>query len=201
MVSLFKRLFASSPVRRRRKKKKSLQEKYPRYEIGRGTYGDLRVDAWGEGATLRIGAFCSFADGVQIFLGGDHRVDWVTTYPFNVFWDAAKQIKGHPKTKGNVAIGNDVWVGREAVILSGVTVGDGAVVGTRAVVTEDVPPYAIAVGVPARLVKKRFDDETIRRLLRLQWWHWEDDRIRKALPLLLSSDVKAFLEAAENGEF
>lgn len=177
---------------------KSLQERFPEYQFGKFTYDThLQVYHWGEGATLRVGAFCSFAPGVQIFLGGNHRLDWVTTYPFNVFWQAGQGIEGHPSTKGDVIIGNDVWIGWEATILSGVTIGDGAVVGAGAVVAKDIPPYAIAVGNPAQVVRKRFDEATIQRLLKIQWWNWEDAQIEEFIPLLLNSDTAAFLEAAE----
>ena len=179
------------------KKKPRLQERYPQYQIGKWTYGNPRIRGWGEGATLQIGAFCSIAEGVKIFLGGEHRIEWATTFPFSVLWESARDIKGHPKTKGDVIIGSDVWLGAEAVILSGVTIGDGAVVGARSVVTNDIPPYAIVAGNPARMVKKRFDDQTIERLLQVRWWDWEDARIQKALPLLLNADIRMFLEFAE----
>ena len=185
----FQRLFS--------RKKRSLQERYPQYRIGKWTYGNPWIRSWGEGATLEIGAFCSIAEGVKIFLGGEHRIEWATTFPFSVLWESARHIKGHPKTKGDVIIGNDVWLGADSVILSGVTIGDGAVVGARSVVTNDIPPYAIVAGNPARMVKKRFDDHTIGRLLGVRWWEWEDSRIEKALPLLLNADIGLFLEFAE----
>jgi chloramphenicol O-acetyltransferase type B len=179
-----------------------LQKRYAEYQIGKGTYGNPKVYPYscGADATLRVGAFCSIGFGVKIFLGGEHRLDWVTTYPFNVRWKKGRGIKGHPKTKGDVRIGNDVFIGAETLILSGVNIGDGAVIGARAVVTKDVPPYAVAVGNPARVVKKRFNEETIGCLLKVKWWDWEDGRIEKALPMLLNSDIGAFLQAAENNE-
>jgi len=177
---------------------KRLRARYPQFQIGKGSYGNPTIHSWGEGTRLWIGAYCSIADGVQIFLGGEHRTDWITAYPFSTFWEAAKQIAGHPYSKGDVVIGNDVWIGTEAFILSGVKIGDGAVIGARTVVTKDVPPYAIVAGNPARVVKMRFDDETVARLLAIQWWTWDNTRIEKALPLLLNSDMEAFLLSAES---
>lgn len=100
---------------------------YDSFPVGRHTYGNPEIIEWGEGATLSIGAFCSIAEGVAIFLGGNHRLDWVTTYPFNYLWECGAGFQGHPATKGDVVIGNDVWIGRNAAILSGVHIGDGAV--------------------------------------------------------------------------
>ena len=179
----------------------SLAERYPQYQFGRGTYGDLAVLSWGEGATFGVGNYTSFASGVKVFLGGEHRMDWVTTFPFNVLWESARHHKGHPKTKGSVLIGNDVWIGTEALIFSGVTVGDGAVIGARAVVTHDVAPYAVVVGIPARPVKHRFDEKTIHRLLTLQWWDWPESQIEKALPEMLNEEIGIFLEKAERGDY
>lgn len=173
-----------------------LREKYPQYEIGRFTYGDPQILTWNEGATLKIGAFCSIAAGVKIFLGGEHRTDWVTTYPFNVLWERGRQIHGHPKTKGDVTIGNDVCIGTDAVILSGVRIGDGAVVGARTVVAKDLEPYAMYAGNPARLVRKRFDEETIQQLLELKWWNFRDEEIEQMLPLMLDTDIQAFIRQA-----
>ena len=180
----------------RRLTDKPIQEKFPQFDIGRGTYGIPKIRSWQEGPTLRIGAFCSIAANVQIFLGGEHRVDWLTTYPFSVFWAEARHIEGHPRIKGDVVIGNDVWIGTDAMILSGVTIGDGAVIGAGAVVGKDVPPYSIVIGNPGVVVRRRFTEEVIGRLLAIQWWNWDDDRIKKVLPLLLSDDPEPFLAAA-----
>lgn len=168
-----------------------------KYEIGKYSYGFPKVHEWGEGATLRIGAFCSFSKDINIILGGEHRIDWITTYPFSAFWKEATHISGHPKTKGDVNIGNDVWIGRGAVILSGVTIGDGATIGAYAVVAKSIPPYAVAAGNPARVVKMRFDEKTIQRLLVIKWWRWERKKIILFLPHLLKNDVEAFLDLAE----
>lgn len=174
-----------------------LRERFPEHEFGRGTYGSLIIKQWGEGATLKIGSFCSIAAGVQIFLGGEHRPDWVTTYPFNILWPKAKGFMGHPKTKGDVIIGHDVWIGAEAIILSGVSVGNGSVIGARSVVTKSVPPYSIVVGNPARVVRQRFNKSTVERLEAAKWWDWPDDLIQLAMADLLSVDIDAFLENAE----
>ena len=113
---------------------------YEGFEIGKWTYGLPTVKNWGEGSTLRIGKFCSIAEDVLIFLGGEHRVDWITTYPFSVLWPGGKGFSGHPRTKGNVSIGNDVWIGHGAVVLSGVTIESGAVIGACSVVSSNVGP-------------------------------------------------------------
>ena len=146
---------------------------------------------------MTIGAFCSISERVQIFLGGEHRVDWTTTYPFSVFWPSARHIDGHPRIRGDVHIGNDVWVGSDVMIMSGVTIGDGAVVGAGTVVTKDVPPYAVVVGNPAMVARLRFSEDIVERLLALRWWDWPDSKIEQLLPLMLSADIGPFLDAAE----
>ena len=176
-----------------------LARRFPQYEIGRGSYGLLDVIDYGEGAKLRMGAWCSTAQGSRVLLGGGHRTDWVTTYPFTDLEPSLAHIPGHPVTRGDVVIGNDVWIGFEAMILSGVTIGDGAVIMARAVVTRDVAPYAIVGGVPARELGKRFDDATIARLLALRWWDWPEDRIVAAGPHMLSADIARYLDLAESG--
>ncbi|MBU3888549.1 CatB-related O-acetyltransferase [Methylosinus sporium] len=180
----------------------TLAERFPQYRIGRGTYGgDLVVFSWNEGAVLEIGHYTSIGPGVRIFLGGEHRTDWVTTFPFNWLWPCAQHYTGHPKTKGDVVIGSDVWIGAEAMIMSGVTIGDGAVIGARAVVARNVPPYAIVVGNPARFLRCRFDEKTIDRLLALRWWDWPEADIAHAMPDLLSGRISSFLEKAETGSY
>lgn len=174
-----------------------LRARYPRYAIGRDTYGWLRVIDAGEGATLKIGAFCSIAKGVTILLGGEHHTEWVTTFPFPALWRAARNFKGHPKTKGDVIIGNDVWIGQDATILSGVTIGDGAVIAAGALITQNVEPYAIVGGNPARVIRKRFSDEVIAQLVKIKWWEWSDAEIEQALPMLLSPQVDALIRHAE----
>lgn len=161
------------------------------WRIGAHSYGVPEVRWLGEPARLAIGKFCSIADNVKIFLGNDHRIDWVTTYPFSNIdvWPEGHGIEGHPATRGDVVIGNDVWLASGCTILSGVTIGDGAVIAAHAVVRHDVEPYAIVVGNPGQSVRKRFDAATIDKLLEMRWWDWPEADIRAAIPLLLSSDV------------
>ncbi len=180
--------------KKNKKRHLTLQERFPQYRIGTGSYGrDLEVLSWGEGATLTMGNYCSIAEGVKIFLGGEHRMDWVTTYPFSFLWDEAKHISGHPRTKGDVTIGSDVWIGADAVISSGVSIGHGAVVAARAVVTRDIPPYAVAGGNPAKIIRYRFDEEKINALLEIAWWDWERDRIVQNIEYLLNDRIDEFI--------
>lgn len=179
----------------------NLRERYPGHEFGRGTYGDLILKEWGEGATLRVGSFCSIAAGVQILLGGERRLDWVTTYPFSVLRPEVREYTGHPKTKGDVIIGHDVWIGTEAVILSGVTIGNGAVIGARALVSRSVAPYTIVVGNPASVVRLRFDESIVARLEAVKWWDWSDEIIHNAMSDLLSGNIETFLQRAEENQY
>jgi len=144
---------------------------------------------------VRIGSFCSIGPEVDIITGGIHPVQWVSLYPFRIKWgmDGAYE-DGMPTSNGDVEIGSDVWIGTGALILSGVSIGHGAVIAARAVVSRNVPPYAIAAGVPARVVRYRHTQEQIRRLLEIAWWNWPDERIREAVPLLLSTRVEEFLQ-------
>ena len=182
---------------KKKKESRFLNQRFPEYDIGRWSYGKPKVTSWNEGATLKVGSFCSFGAEVRIFLGGEHRIDWVTTYPFTELWESAGSFTGHPATKGDIMIGNDVWIGYGVIILSGVAIGDGAVVGAGAVVSKDVPAYTIVAGNPAKPIRKRFDDQTIERLLKIAWWNWDDDKIKKYLPLLLSNQIAEFLAQAE----
>lgn len=165
--------------------------KYKKYVIGDYTYGEPIIDDFG--SQLTIGKFCSIARGVTIILGGEHNTHWASTYPFNVLFETQKHIQGHPATKGDILIGNDVWIGTEAIILSGVTIGDGAVVAARSVVAKNVAPYSIVGGNPAKEIKKRFDENTIHRLLAYKWWNAPIQDILDSADCLMSSDVERLL--------
>jgi len=170
-----------------------------RNNIGEHTYGALNIIDFGEGTTVRIGKYCSIAEGVTILLGGNHRLDWITTYPFPALldrWPEATGIIGHPQSKGDVAIGNDVWIGRDALILSGVTIRDGAVIAARSVVTKNVPPYAVVGGNPAKIIKVRFTEENISKLLELRWWDWPEEKINRYTHILCDSNIEALLNQA-----
>ncbi len=131
--------------------------------------------------------------------GGGHRVDWVTTYPLSVFCEPLRHCEGHPSSKGNIEIGNDVWIGYGSTILSGVQVGNGAVIGANSNVVGDVPPYAIVGGNPARLIKYRFDATTIESLQRIAWWNWDHKLVVERGEALLSKNISSFLEYQEKG--
>jgi acetyltransferase-like isoleucine patch superfamily enzyme len=171
----------------------SANQRYAEYRVGRWTYGRPLVHPGAANSTLTIGSFCSIASGVEIVLGGEHRTDWVTTYPFNTLFPEAKDYPGHPHSKGSVTIGNDVWIGQDAIIFSGVNIGNGAVIAARSVVRKSVAPYAIVGGNPASHLVYRFDEATISALQEIAWWDWPLQKIKEAWPLLLSSDIKAFI--------
>ena len=131
---------------------------------------------------LIIGKFCSIACGARfLFNSANHAMASLSTYPFPLFfeeWELKREdVATSWDNKGDIVIGNDVWIGYEAVILAGVTIGDGAIVGTRAVVTKDIPPYTIVGGIPAKPIRKRFDDQTISRLEQIKWWDWPKEKI------------------------
>lgn len=148
------------------------------------------------GDRLVIGRFCSIACGAKfMFTSGNHSMQSLANYTFPIFFDEwgldAKDICDAWDNKGDTVIGNDVWIGYEAVIMPGVKIGDGAVIGTRALVTKDVPPYTIVGGVPAKPIRRRFDDATVEKLEALRWWDWDKDRLKRALPAIQAGDIAA----------
>ncbi|WP_418463730.1 CatB-related O-acetyltransferase [Frisingicoccus sp.] len=144
---------------------------------------------------LQIGKFCSIACGAKfLFNSANHALSSLSTYPFPIFfeeWGLEKEDVAEAwDNKGDIIIGNDVWIGYEAVILAGVTIGDGAIIGTRAVVTKDVPPYTIVGGVPAKPIKRRFPEETISALLEVQWWNWSEERIARNIGAIQNGNIE-----------
>ena len=144
---------------------------------------------------LQIGKFCSIACGAKfLFNSANHTLSSLSTYPFPLFFEEwgleKKDVTNAWDNKGDIVIGNDVWIGYEAVVLAGVTIGDGAIIGTRAVVTKNVPPYTIVGGVPAKPIKKRFSEETISALLEIQWWNWSEERIARNIGAIQCGNIE-----------
>ena len=144
---------------------------------------------------LIIGKFCSIACGAKfIFNSANHTLSSFSTYPFPIFFEEwglnIKDVAAAWDNKGDIIIGNDVWIGYEAVIMAGVTVGDGAIIGTRAVVTKDVPPYTIVGGVPAKPIRKRFENEALDELLKIRWWDWPEEKIARNIQAIQSGCLK-----------
>jgi chloramphenicol O-acetyltransferase type B len=144
---------------------------------------------------LVIGSFCSIGTGASFIMAGNqgHRTDWVSTFPFFFVPDAPEFVGAQDgyRPAGDTVIGHDVWIGAEAVIMPGVRIGHGAVIGTRALVTRDVEPYAVVGGNPARVIRRRFEEATVARLLEMAWWDWTEAQLQEAMPLLTSGDVAA----------
>ncbi|WP_211753193.1 CatB-related O-acetyltransferase [Nocardioides lianchengensis] len=165
--------------------------------VGRHTYPNPPPVAYytGDTAHVRIGAFTSIAAGAELLAGGEHRADWVTTFPLRIRLDLPGKLQdGQPGSKGDIVVGNDVWIGRHARVMSGVTIGDGAVVAAGAVVTGDVAPYSVVGGVRAKHLKYRIEPDLIPAMLRIAWWEWPDDVIRERVDDLSSPDIAAFVE-------
>jgi acetyltransferase-like isoleucine patch superfamily enzyme len=167
--------------------------------VGRHSYGyeEHTFRVFTQGARIEMGAFCSIGPDVQILVGSEHVTTRATTFPLSArLFDPAGGNFADVVDRGSTVIGNDVWLGLGALVLSGVMVGDGAVIGARAVVSKAVPPYAVVVGNPAEIVRYRFDEETRLRLLVLRWWDWSDEQIM-AFRQWFMSGIGSFLEEAE----
>lgn len=145
------------------------------------------------GDKLIIGKFCAIATGVKFIMnGGNHQMSGFSTYPFEIFGkDWARVTPKEIVFKGDTVIGNDVWIGYEAVIMPGVKIGDGAIIAAKSVVTKDVQPYTIVGGNPAKIIKQRFSDETIKNLLEIAWWNWNIDKITRNLEKIVDADLEA----------
>jgi virginiamycin A acetyltransferase len=151
---------------------------------------------------LIIGKFCSIACGTKfIFNCANHTLKSLSTYPFPLLYEEwgldKKDVASAWDNKGDIVIGNDVWIGYEAIILAGVHIGDGAIIGARAVVTKDISPYAIVGGVPAKFIKSRFPDETVAMLQEIKWWDWDKEKIVRSIPFIQSGDIAALKAQAK----
>ena len=171
--------------------KEDFEDVCVRYLLGDGSTKNYK-EIFGEDFIfdkLEIGKFCSIGSGASFILAGNqgHNHKWISAYPFNP--EIFSNAKDGFQTKGDTIIGNDVWIGTEAIIMPGVKIGDGAVIGTRAVVTKDVEPYTVVGGNPAKVIKKRFADKEIKQLLEIKWWNWNVEKINEALPYICSEDI------------
>lgn len=155
------------------------------------SYGAPQV--LGTESEVTVGKYCSIANSAVFDCGIQHNTDWITTFPL---WKIGGPEKREGMSRGPIVVGNDVWIGHEALIMSGVTIGDGAVIAARAVVTHDVNPYAVVGGVPARFLKWRFPDMVIALLHKIRWWDWPEDKIREHADLLMSGNWQKLVEVA-----
>lgn len=166
---------------------------------GKHTYGEIKVVEWGRGE-INVGKYCSITSEVKAFLGMDHNMNNISTYPFGHRRTELTKLTGIIRggryvsiRETNINIGNDVWIGYGTTLFRGVTIGDGAVIGAYSTITKDVPPYAIVVG-SGRIVRKRFSDKDIDILLKLQWWNWTDEEVASVARLLLTPDIEMLLK-------
>jgi acetyltransferase-like isoleucine patch superfamily enzyme len=170
------------------------------WNADRGTYFDRSVNivSWSDQYKITLGKYNSIGRECNFFLHANHRPDWITTT--SQLWGpvtpeiAEMHMKmGHPSCKGNIIIENDVWIGAKSTIMSGLKIGNGSVIGACSVVTKDVPPYAIVAGNPAKIVKYRFSEKQIEKLLKIRWWDWDEEKIRANSHLLWSNEIDTFL--------
>ncbi len=151
------------------------------------------------GDKLIIGRFCAIAKDVKFIMNGaNHKISGITTYPFSIFGNGWEKVMPDIKDlpfKGDTVIGNDVWLGYDALIMPGIKIGDGAIIASRSVVTKDVPPYTVVGGNPAKPIKQRYSEEEIKILLEIKWWNWTIEKITDNLKIIVGSDIKALLKA------
>lgn len=200
LKKIFGHLFSDKNNERYEKfhrQKRKFLKKYPNYTTGDGTYGIPNVYDWNEGSTLKIGSYCSISGNVNIYLGGNHRTDWVSTYPFPAYIPEASDITGYGKTRGDVSIGSDVWIAANVNILSGVNIGHGAVIANGSIVTKDIEPYSIVAGNPAKIIGYRFEEDIRELLLATKWWEWPLEEVFSVTNLICSDSIEKFLEYAE----
>jgi acetyltransferase-like isoleucine patch superfamily enzyme len=171
-----------------------------RLVLGTGSYAgapDIAVSRGDPRHRVVVGNYSSIADDVTFLIGGEHHPEWVSTFPFRIRYGLPGRFEdGQPRSRGPITIGSDVWIGRRAIVASGVTIGDGAVVGAGTVVVRDVEPYSVVAGAPNREIRKRFPDDQIAALLRARWWDWPEDEVLSIVDLLCSPDVGGLLSYA-----
>lgn len=166
-------------------------------QIGDYTYGPLQVFNSSNRYHLTIGKYCSIAPKVEIMIDGNHRTEFITTYPLDFFVEGIERNPQNYSLKGDVTIGNDVWIGMGAIVLPGVTIGDGAIIGAGSVVTKNVGDYEIVGGNPARHIRFRLSEEQIKLLKEIQWWNWPIEKVKKYSMILQSNDFVELLRVAQ----
>jgi len=177
----------------------------PPLTLGLYTYGTIKVQSirYPDGSvgagSVEVGKYCSLAEEIWAMFYQDHRVDWVTTFPFPELWNIPVRGGIDRTDPETIIIGNDVWIGAHVTLLSGAKIGDGAVIGAYSVVAGKIDPYGIAVGNPARIVKKRFSDDEISQLLEIRWWDWPREKIIKYVDFICNPNVGEFIRLAKNG--
>jgi acetyltransferase-like isoleucine patch superfamily enzyme len=181
--------FISQHIKHRKASKKNVQ-------IGEYTYGNPEVLMWTTNYNLSIGKFCAIAQDVRIIVDGNHRPDWISTYPFGEIIPGFNKNPAYREKagKGDMRIGNDVWIGSNALIVPGVQIGDGAIIAAGSVVTKNVADYEIVGGNPARHIRYRFNNRQIEALRKLKWWDWPIDKIQANCHLLQSAKIDEFIE-------
>jgi acetyltransferase-like isoleucine patch superfamily enzyme len=167
--------------------------------LGTGSYIVDGIHGRFNTSSVHIGNFCSISHGFEVLTGGNHPLNLISTYPFarNYFTDLFDPHPPFGYSKGDVIIQNDVWIGQNVAVMSGIKINNGAIIGAYSVVTKDVPPYAMVAGNPATIKKYRFDDKTIQRLLKIAWWDWPVEKIKNAYDLFSNPDIELFLKTYE----
>ena len=166
--------------------------------FGRYTYGVPLIQKYDNETRLTVGNFCSIANGCKFILGGQHKICGVSCYDWKNFPGYAQYCSF---SKGDIVIENDVWFGHSVIILSGVHIGNGAVIGAGSVVAKDVPPYAVVIGNPAKILRFRFDEETIAALQQIQWWNWDDTKLKEKIDLLTADSPEKLIEDCLGAEW
>lgn len=171
-----------------------------RLEVGAHTYGHEYIRIWDYDINyetdlcVKVGKYCSIADDIFIFLAGNHDYKNISTFPFHCLgYNTPPDFQCKSLSNGSVIIGNDVWIGRKTMIMSGVTIGDGAVIAAGSVVTKNIEPYSIVGGNPSKLLKYRFDSFQIKKLLEIKWWEWSDEKVKDNIEYLQSKEINEFI--------